>query len=112
MASGYAAIDAMITCPTVPASVIQIVLKKYLENGTHESSNNIDKSLKLSNVGFWKNSLGGYINNSASGLKAAQKEYTSGYALNKPNKQSKINSEISPATLRLTLFFFFIFLKV
>jgi hypothetical protein len=49
-------------------TVINKVLKKYLESGTSKLLNNAGKTLKLSNVGRATQKRGGKINNSSKGF--------------------------------------------
>ena len=48
-------------------------LNKYLEAGTDEVPNNLNKFLKLSHVGLTTKIEGGNLNNSSAGLKAVVK---------------------------------------
>src|SRR5690606_14881716 len=100
----------MSTCPTVPVKVINIVLKKYLENGIHELPINSDKSLKFSIVRFLGNKVGGKTNNSSNGLNAFDAVMINGYAENNPKIANNANKKISPANERFIRFFFLIFL--
>ena len=54
---------------TTVATVINKVLKKYLESGISKLLNNAGKTLKLSNVGRATQKRGGKISNSSKGFK-------------------------------------------
>src|SRR5690606_13758539 len=97
---------AMSTWPAVPTDVIKIVLKKYLEKGIQEFPINADRSLKLLNVKFLGNNVGGNTNSSSNGLNALDAVIIKGYAENTPNKASNMNNAISPPKERLSLFLF------
>lgn len=95
-AKGYAAMDAIKICPTVPRTLIKMLLNRYLLKGTKELANNANKSLKFLVVGFITKNLGGKINNSSIGLKARVTVYSNGSAIKAAIKPSSITIIIFP----------------
>ena len=85
-----APMEAINICPAVPATVINTVLKRYLENGTHDFPRSTNRSWKLSMVGFLTKNLGGYMNISSIGLKALFMAYTIGIAMNTANRPKNV----------------------
>jgi hypothetical protein len=67
--SGYAAMEAIITCPAVAATLTKMLLKMYLEKGTHIFDASLKSMKKLLVVGLLTKNLGGKRNNSSNGLK-------------------------------------------
>lgn len=67
-----AAIIEMNIYTAVVASVINRLLKIYLENGTLSDEIRLGKTVKLAIVGLRTKNLGGKISSSSSGLNAVQ----------------------------------------
>jgi len=102
-ASGKAAIEPIRTVPAVPSNVKNTVLKIYLEKGIHELPIIVNRSLKLSSVGFCTKSFGGNRNISFKGLNALLIIKTKGKILNNPKEPKNIVRIISTARFRLGL---------
>src|SRR3989339_133357 len=88
--------DAKMTCPVVPTTVIKTVLNTYRETGIQDSDINKMRSVKLFKVGFLTNSLGGNTKISDKGLNALLMIKTIGYAVNIPNRSNVSNKTTSP----------------
>jgi len=91
------------TCPAVPATVMNTVLKKYLVTGTHELDISTQSSVKFLSVGLLTvKSVGGNLHISLKGLKAVTIANTSGIDVKNAQEKRKMSSNAVPVFERVT----------